>query len=260
MLLVDHVRRFATRYSLGASLLVPTGVAAAFVPIRTSFSPVGAALTLVVVIEVMAILGRRLGGIVATLSAALWFDFFLTTPYERFTISHRLDLETTISLLVVGLVVTELAAQSRRHRRVATEESAYVTLLAVASARAAGAGTHEQLISSAAQDLAGVLTLRSCRFESDVSGPPFAQIHADGSVVHVGVLWPADELGLPGPRAEIPCVWRGSPLGRFVLTPTPGLALTRERRVVAVALVNVVAGSLHDQRDAGAPGRPTQKG
>ena len=249
MLLVDHVRRHGRRYSLSASLLVPPGVAAIFVPVRTSFSNVGAALTLVAVIEAMAILGRRLGGMVATLSAAVWFDFFLTPPYERFTISHRPDLETTISLVVVGLIVTELAARSRSHRRAATEESAFVSLLAATAARAGTGSSHEQLVSTAAEDLTRILSLRACHYQADVRGRPHAQIMADGSVVHVGMRWPASELGIPGPQAEIPCVWHGAPLGRFILTPSPGLAVSSEQRIVAVALVNVVAGSLHDRRD-----------
>jgi hypothetical protein len=258
--LVDHVGRYRRRYSPGASLLVPLGVAAGFVPFRTSFSNVGAALTLVVVIEVMAILGRRPGGIVATLSAAAWFDFFLTTPYERFTISHRPDLETTISLLVVGFVVTELAARSRFHRRAASEEGTYVSLLAATAVRAGTAVSPEQLLAAASEDLMSILSLRACHFEVDVSGPPHAQIMADGSVVHVGMRWPVSDIGIPGPQAEIPCVWHGSRLGRFILTPSPGLAVSNEQRVVAVALVNVVAGSLHDRRDTYSPPHRSPRG
>jgi hypothetical protein len=54
------------------------------------------------------------------------------------------------------------------------------------------------------------------------------------------------DIGIPGPLAEIPCRWRGRSLGRFILTPTPGLAISSERRIVAVALVNIITGSLHD--------------
>ena len=260
MLLIDHVRRHARRYSLSASLVVPLVVAAGFVPVRTTFSNVGAALTLVAVIEVMAIIGRRAEGIIATVSAALWFDFFLTTPYDRFTISRRLDLEATICLVVVGLIVTELAVRSRSHRRAASTGANYVTQLAHVAARASGAHRIDELVSSVSQELTGILSLRSCHYETVLSGPPYAQIQADGSVVHVGMLWPADDLGIPGPRAEIPCEWRGALLGRFVLSPTPGRPITREQRVVAVALVNVVAASMHDLSADGSPEHPSKKG
>jgi K+-sensing histidine kinase KdpD len=250
MNIARSVREHRARWSLAVTLLAPPGVAASFVPFRASFTNVGAALVFVALIEGLAIWGRRLGGYLATVSAALWFDFFLTPPYERFTISHRPDLETTISLLVVGVVVTELAARSRRHRERAGSESAHVTMLAATASAMAGSTTLEEVLARASQSLCDALHLRSCRFEVDVSDPPHAQILADGSVVHVGMSWPAHEIGIPGPQAEIECRWRGEALGRFLLTPTPGEAVSREDRVAAVALVNLVAGLVHDQRHA----------
>jgi hypothetical protein len=38
--------------------------------------------------------------------------------------------------------------------------------------------------------------------------------------------------------------WRGREVGRFVLTPTPGVPVSRERRVAAVSLVDLVAATL----------------
>src|SRR2546430_13456825 len=49
-------------------------------------------------------------------TAAAWFDFFLTRPYERFAITRRADIETTILLLVIGVAVTEIAVwRSEEH-------------------------------------------------------------------------------------------------------------------------------------------------
>jgi K+-sensing histidine kinase KdpD len=247
MRITQSLREHRARWSLVAACLTPPGTAAIFIPVRTSFTNVGAALVFVAVIEGLAIWGRRLSGYVATASSALWFDFFLTPPYERFTISHRPDLETTISLVVVGIVVTELAARSRHHRERAGTVSTHVAVLAATAWAMSGAVTVEQVLSSVAQSLVDVLHLRSCRFDEDVSGPPHAQILDDGSVVHVGMSWPADDIGIPGPLAQIDCRWRGNTLGRFLLTPTPGSPVSREDRVAAVALVNLVAGLVHER-------------
>ena len=244
------VREHRTGWSLTLALLGPLGVAAGFVPFRSSFTNVGAALVFVALVEGLALWGRRPGGYFATISSALWFDFFLTRPYEHFTITHRPDLETTISLAVVGVIVTELAAVSRRHRERAGVESAHVTMLAATASAVAGTSTLEEVLATTSQSLTAVLHLRSCRYEMDVSGPPHAQILADGSVVHVGMRWPANEIGIPGPETEINTVWRGEKLGRFLLNPTPGEAVSREARVAAVALVNLVAGLVHDKRHA----------
>ena len=245
-----NLREHRRRWSLAAAMLAPPGVAASFVPFRASFTNVGAALVFVALIEGLAIWGRRLGGYVTTAFAALWFDFFLTPPYERLTISHRPDLETTISLVVVGVVVTELAARSRRHLERAGTVGAHVTILAATASAMAGSPTLNEVLDSTSQSLCEVLHLRSCHFDEEVSGPPHAQILSDGRVMHVGMSWPADDIGIPGPQAEIDCHWRGELLGRFLLTPTPGSAVSREDRVAAVALVNVVAGLVNDQRRA----------
>ena len=55
-----------------------------------------------------------MAGYLAALLAGLWFDFFCTEPFQRFTIADRLDVETTILLLIVGGAVTELAVWGRR--------------------------------------------------------------------------------------------------------------------------------------------------
>ncbi|HEY5303566.1 MAG TPA: DUF4118 domain-containing protein [Acidimicrobiales bacterium] len=247
MKLFEKVRTHPTLWTLAAALLVPLGVAASFVPFRASFTNVGAALVLVALIEGIAIVGRRLGGLVATVSAVLWFDFFLAPPYEQFTISHRPDLETTITLVVVGIIVTELAARSRRHRRIAGDESAFVATLSKTAANVAAGVDPAQVIADTCATLATILSLRECHFETE-TGTPYAQIHDDGSVIHVGMRWPANDYGIPGPRSQITCRWRHQELGRFVLTPTPGLAVSKEQRIVAASLVNVVASLVHAQR------------
>ena len=66
----------------------------------------------------------RLAGILAAVSAAAWFDFFLTRPYERFTITRTADLETTVLILVIGVAVTELAVWGRRQHLAASRRAA----------------------------------------------------------------------------------------------------------------------------------------
>ncbi|MDQ1716214.1 MAG: hypothetical protein QOE89_167, partial [Pseudonocardiales bacterium] len=84
-----------------ASVLVPLGACAAVAPFRHSFANTDAALLLMAVVVAIAALGNRLAGIVAAVSSAVWFDFFLTAPYQRFSITSRTDIETTLLLLAV---------------------------------------------------------------------------------------------------------------------------------------------------------------
>jgi hypothetical protein len=231
------------------AVTAPLAVAAALIPFRTSFTNAGAALILVAVIVAVSVGGNRFTGFVGSVFAALWFDYFLTRPYEQLTISHRPDIETTICLLVVGLTVSELAARSRHHLRASSEESRYVAMVRELT-DVAQTATGDALIARAEPMLIELLRVRDCRFDVRPSDPPLARIVASGDVVHVGLQWPVDEMGIPGPEAEIVTRWRGRTLGRFVVTPTPGEPVAQERRAVAALLATVVAAGLANDKQS----------
>jgi len=240
------VRASKRRLVLLASLVVPLGLACLLVPWRTSFADAAAALLFIPIVVACASMGTRLTGMLATVSSAIWFDFFLTVPYGRFTISHRVDLEITLSILLVGGVVTELAARSRHHHHVATEVSSEVSMLHYAADIASGSGPVIAVTKDVERLLVELLSLKACRFEAELAVRPIARIEADGQILHAGVRWPSDGLGIPGPKAEILVCWRGVTLGRFVLTPNPGVPVELQRRKTAVALVEVMAPTLLD--------------
>ncbi len=226
------------------ALLMPLAVAAILVPFRGTFANAAAGLILVVVIVAVAVGGNRFTGFVASVSAALWFDFFLTKPYDRFVISQRSAIETTVALVVVGVLVSELAARTRHFSKVSSEESGFVATIRDLTEFAKGGASSSSVIERTAASLTELLDLRACHFDSQPSDPPMAQIDAHGDVVHVGMLWPAESMGIPGPEAEIVVAWGGRFLGRFVITPTPGEPVSLERRVVAALLASVVGAAL----------------
>ena len=94
----------------------PPVVAAALLPLREATRSVNVALLLVLVVLFAAILGERRGGAIAALSAALSFDYFFTHPYYSLRLARGDDIETTVLLLVVGLVTGELVVRARRGR------------------------------------------------------------------------------------------------------------------------------------------------
>ena len=53
-------------------------------------------LVLVAVVVVFSATGLRAAGLAAALSAAVWFDFFLTEPYQSFAINDANDLEAAV--------------------------------------------------------------------------------------------------------------------------------------------------------------------
>src|SRR5690348_10818396 len=88
-----------------AAVVVPFVSSALMAAGRGMFTDETAVLVLVLWVVVAAATGDRAAGILAALSGGLWFDFFLTQPYRRFTIAQGDDLEAAVLLVVISLVV-----------------------------------------------------------------------------------------------------------------------------------------------------------
>jgi PAS domain S-box-containing protein len=109
--------RFNRHYRLLAMGLVTPLVASLILfPLRNNVT--SAALLMVLVVVGVASAGDRLAGVLAALSAGLWFDFFLTQPYQRLSFGSAADVQMTLVLLLVGVAVTEIAhrgAEAAKH-------------------------------------------------------------------------------------------------------------------------------------------------
>jgi hypothetical protein len=221
-----------------AGLVAPLAVTALLVPARASLVGTAAALILVALIAAIAILGTRVAGFLASASSAVWFDFFLTRPYERLAISQRADLETAISLFVVGLIVTELAARSRHHRLVAVEEADFVAVIHRLGEMISLGQPAAHVVDAASEELIGLLDLRACTYEAGMPMPYRTTITSDGDVIHGGVVWGVSTMGLPGRDLDLPVQYGGRTVGRFQLVPTPGHPVPRERLIVAVSIAS----------------------
>ena len=241
---MEKLRLHRDQIALVAGMVMPLGVAAALVPFRSSFANTASALILVAVIVAVAALGNRVSGFVATISATVWFDYFLTRPYQKLAITHRPDIETAVSLFVVGVIVTELAARNRHHHETAVEEADFVALIHDVSELATSGASSREVVERVRQELITLLHLQACRYESGPAAQPMMRLEHDGRVFLGGRVWAVDRLGLPGPEIELPVQIQGRALGRFVLTPTPGYEVSYERRVVAVAIADQVGASL----------------
>jgi K+-sensing histidine kinase KdpD len=236
---MDRFRPYRDPIAFAAALVLPLGVAALLVPFREDFANTASALILVAVIVAVAALGNRFSGFVATVGATLWFDVFLTEPYERLAITHRPDIETAVCLFMVGIIVTELAARSRHHHASATEEGDYVGLIYEVSELVASGAPATEVREQVCSALVDLLHLRACRYEM--------RLEHDAHVLLGGRVWGVERMGLPGPEIELLVQNRGQILGRFVLTPTPGYEVPLQPRVVAVALADQVGAAIRPQ-------------
>jgi K+-sensing histidine kinase KdpD len=234
------------RLAVLAALVAPLAVATVLVPFRSSFPNTDAALAMLLVVVAVAANGYRLAGILAAVSVAVWFDFFLTQPYERFSITGRTDIETTVLLLVIGVAVTEIAVWGRRQHGVASRRAGYLDGISSAAQAVAAGGSAAALIEQVTGQLTQLLSLRSCSFQYGVAGlgRP-ARLRRDGSVAIGQRAWNVDAEGFPaGYDTELLVESGGRFQGRFLMAPAPGARPTLEQRLLAVALADQVGAAL----------------
>jgi K+-sensing histidine kinase KdpD len=250
-----HIWRMTRRDTLAvlAGLAAPLALAALLVPFRGSFPNTDAALALILVVVAVAANGYRLAGILAAASAAAWFDFFLTRPYERFTINSRADVETTVLLLVIGVAVTEIAVWGRRQHAAASRRAGYLAGIHAAAQAAAAGSSALALVDQVAGQLTRVLSLESCRFQYGAAGlgRP-ARMRHDGTVIAEDLPWNVDAEGFPrGTDTELLVEGGGVFQGRFLMTPGPAARPTLEQRLLAIALADQVGAALATSHPVG---------
>ena len=231
-----------------AAVTAPLLLTVILVPFRTGFPNTDAALALMLVVVAVAANGYRLAGALAAVSAAVWFDFFLTRPYERFTITRTADIETTVLILVIGMAVTEIAVWGRRQHLAASRRAGYLEGINAAAEAVAVGGSPSALTDQVSDQLTRLLLLRSCRFQYGVAG-----LGKPARLRHDGQLMSGDrarDIGRDGMPAEIELLVENQGIlqGRFLMSPHPGSRPTLEQRLVAVAFADQVGAALAGSR------------
>jgi hypothetical protein len=238
--------RYLTRdkAAIAAAIVLPLALAAILLPWRGSWSNTNVALLLVVMVVAVACLGNRLAGALAAISAAAWFDFFFTLPYDRFTISHSADVTTFVLLLAVGVAVSQMAACARGLKAVTVTDAGYFNRIVASAVMTQQAGTPHDVVEHVRRQLIEVLDLADCRFEYGklIGQPP--RLESDGSITTRYGHYPVDESGLPDEEIELRTFSNGQYIGRFMLTPKPGSRPSRRARLVAVSLADLAGHAL----------------
>jgi Domain of unknown function (DUF4118) len=226
--------------------LGPLAVSGILVAFRGDLFTTNAALILVLPVLAAAIVGGRWGGVVSAVVAALCFDFFFTRPYYSLTINRRDDIETTLVLLVVGLVVGELVVRARHSHQLARASRREVDQIRRVAELAAGSSASGRLITIVERELVDILNARGARFER----PPFHTTLP--RIGHGTVTIPGTERGEAPPlgppnEVELPVWGHGHEIGRLVLVlpdHSIGIAIPADDRALAVALVDQLGAVL----------------
>jgi len=237
--MTDRVRYWPV---LVALLGIPL-LAAALIPLRGHVENTNIALVLVVAVVAVALSAHRLAAALAALSAAFWFDFFFTVPFNSPTIASGDDALTAGLLLVVGLVVGELSVWALHQRDEASRGRADVGRIHKAAELMAQGESSERLVAAVANELCDLLSLHECRFDPGPGDPLLPRVESDGSVRWGDLEWGTATLGLPSKGVVLEVTGNGHPAGSFTLIPTAGEPIGRERLVVAIALADQVGAT-----------------
>jgi hypothetical protein len=227
------------RVAIAAAVAVPLAGAAILLPWRSSWPNTNVALLLVVTVVAVAAGGNRVAGALAAVSAAVWFDFFFTVPYERFSIAHSSDVTT----FALGVAVSQLAARARRLKRVTVEDAGYLARI-LDSAAMTQTGSPDAVIQQVKRELTDLLDLRECWFEYGMLIGHPARLEADGRVLTRHGYYPVDEAGLPKDELELRTFNNGQYCGRFMMRPNPGARPSQRARLVAVTLADLAGHSV----------------
>jgi hypothetical protein len=246
------VIRYLTRDRIAilAAVAAPLAAAAILLPFRAGWSNTNVALLLVVVVVAVASIGNRAAGGIAAIWAAVWFDFFFTLPYDRFTIRGSADITTAVLLLVVGLAVSQLAARARRLQVIVITDAGYLAQIHETASLAQTGKTPDTVIGHVRAQLTGLLELETCRFEygSLLGHPP--RLEPDGTVIAGNGRWNVERSGLPGEEVELRTFGNGQYYGRFMMKPKPGSKPSLQARLVAVTLAGQAGRALAARQPA----------
>lgn len=236
---------------VSAAALVPLVVCVVLSAWRGSVSAATDVLVLVTLVVAAAATGDRLAGVTAALSSAVWFDFFLTEPYLRFTITDSEDVEATILLLVIGTAVTEVALWGRREQAQASRRAGYLDgVLGTAELVLGRSDSVDSLIARVTGQITEVLGISRCRFNPGGDyDRQMAVLGHDGAVARRGHVLNVERDGLPTDDETVLLVQRnGDVVGYFVLTSAADIARpSMEQRRVAVLLADQVASLLGER-------------
>lgn len=230
----------------GLAVALPIVAAIAMIPLRDHIANTNLALCLVIVVLAVTVYGGRTAGLLAGLSAAFGFDVFLTIPYNTLRIATSQDVQTTVLLVIIGLIAGEVVERARRSAAKEAHTRATLDRLYEHAEVAAGSDSAGRLVSIVSNELTQLLGLESCSYVPGPLNRPLP-IFTHRSISVPGEADP-DERGV----VALPVRVHGEPLGHLVMTfphDTFGNGLGADQRHTAVALADQLGVGLLRFRD-----------
>ncbi|HXQ54790.1 MAG TPA: DUF4118 domain-containing protein, partial [Actinomycetes bacterium] len=217
-------------------------------------------LYLLVVVAAAAV-GGRAAGIAAAVSAALAYDFFLTTPYHTLVIDSLAQVITVALLITTGIVVSIGGRVRWRSAAAAEAHADAIRLLHRVTETAAAGGAVDRVAAEGLLRLLGARRVSILRrgpagftvtLDIGETDPPLdleALTHLDreGRIPpgHHRVL--DGTMVLPPEGVALDLVARQQPVGYLVVLPGPDVPADRTIRLAVAAMANELAVAATEQ-------------
>jgi K+-sensing histidine kinase KdpD len=240
-----------------AGFVASVVVGVALRPLRESAGLENVVVLYVIVVALTAAVGGRAAGLASSLSAALAYNYFFTTPYQTLRIDSLEQVTTVVLLLVAGLLASLGGRASRRASVEAREEADALQLLtAVNLAVAHGDHDADQVAAEGLRELLDARAVRVVRsepggervvawagepLEPDPDGLP--RLDEEGRIPSGHRRSVGGVLVLPAEGAVVDLVRQGRRVGSLVVVPQADHPLLRSTRMSIAATAHALAAA-----------------
>lgn len=240
------------------ALAAPLAGAGLLVPLRGHTQASNLALVMVAVVGASVVPGFRRAALLAGLSAGVWFDFFLTRPYETFSIERSGDIQTAGLMTGLAVLVGTVAARRRKAGEKAQRSGREVMGLYLTAQMLSAGARVETVVQTIADQVRDLLFVAECRYDPGYPADAEPLIDRGGDLDWRGHNWSLLRHGWPSVAVSLPVDSGGEHFGRFLLSgPATGGPLILDRLLTALALADLAGAAL---RTEGRPRAPVERG
>jgi K+-sensing histidine kinase KdpD len=239
----------------GAGFAASLIVGVALSPFRSSIGLENVVIVYLAVVAVAAAIGGRAAGLVSSLSAALSYNFFFTTPYYTLRIDSAGQVITVVLLFAGGLLASLGGRAGRRAGAQAREEADAIRLLHAVNLAAASGQGPDRVAATGLLNLLGARSVQVVRAGRDgdrvvaaageqASPPDLAALpylDQDGHIPSGHLRSVGGTLVLPAEGTAIDLVREGRRVGTLVILPAADRPLLRTTRTAIAAIAHALA-------------------
>jgi K+-sensing histidine kinase KdpD len=224
-------------------------------PFRATIGLENVVILYLLVVVAAAGVGGRAAGMVAALSAALAYDYFLTTPYHTLVIDTLAQVVTVALLVAAGIVVSVGGRVRRRSAAVAEAHAKVIRLLHRVTETAAGGGAVDRVAAEGLHRLLDARRVSILRRSPDgfsvsvdigetqlpIDLEALTHLDREGRIPlgHYRVL--DGTMVLPREGVALDLVARQRPVGYLVIIPGRDMPADRTTRLAVAAMANELA-------------------